>query len=191
MIFWFSYQVGAVFETVDCRECTCEMGGEEECRKKECPPCPDVSPVYRISFKCLLALFYCLIHLLIRTKNIKKCPKFCSIKFSLFGNSFLYQFLFHSALNSTFQIISLFCFPFHPHLRNGFQYWFFVFSLRTRECWPPTATVSASPAQRGPDCVHPATTASTKRSGATASRTARTTRRTAPLPPHQVPILVL
>lgn len=40
---FFRYEYGRVFETSDCQECECVVGGDTECIKKECPPCQDVS----------------------------------------------------------------------------------------------------------------------------------------------------
>lgn len=40
------YDIGMVFQTADCMECECLVGGQSECKEKTCSPCSDV----RITF---------------------------------------------------------------------------------------------------------------------------------------------
>ena len=152
MIFWFSYQVGAVFRDGWLQGVHLWDGRWRGVSEEGVSAVSWCESCVQNLFKCLLALFYCLIHLLIRIKNIKKMSQILFQKIQFFGNSFLYQFVFHSALNSTFQIISLFCIPFYVHLQNGFQYCFW-YSVWGPESVDPQLRLSLQALRRGDQIV--------------------------------------
>lgn len=54
MVGYTPYEVGAHYETEDCQECVCVLGGVPKCKDKECPKCaPGLRAVKKKGCQCV------------------------------------------------------------------------------------------------------------------------------------------
>lgn len=54
MVGYTPYEVGAHYETDDCQECVCVLGGVPKCKDKQCPKCePGLRPVKKQGCQCV------------------------------------------------------------------------------------------------------------------------------------------
>ena len=54
MVGYMQYEVGAHYETEECKECICMVGGSPKCKDKQCPKCaPGLRPIKDKTCKCV------------------------------------------------------------------------------------------------------------------------------------------